>query len=99
MDHGNTSSEGGTGRGKGDRLAVEQDCSSVRSIQPGEEVHKSGFACAIFAQDRVNLAGMKVYTHPVNGGDARKGFREFPCRESGGAHGQDSCASSARAFP
>ena len=48
-----------------DGLAVEEDLAGIRSQKAVHDVHQGGFAGAVFAQQRVDLAPADVQVHAV----------------------------------
>ena len=53
-------------------------------IDAAEDVHESGFAGAIFADERVNLAGMEIDRNTIERKDARKALGDLAHFQDGG---------------
>ena len=67
MNHAQATTNGIVGALDVDDFAVEQDFSFVGPVQSIEHVHQCGFACAVFAQERVNFARIEAEVDCVIG--------------------------------
>ena len=48
-----------------ERLAVEREAAGVRPVRAAEHLHQRAFAGAVFADERVDLAGGNLETHAI----------------------------------
>ena len=71
VDHADSAVDGISRVTDDDGLAAHTDLALVRCGQPIEDVHEGGFARAVFAEQRMDLAGAQVEIDAVVGGDAR----------------------------
>ena len=60
------------GGGKLHRLAIHEDLPAVRPIDTRQGFHDRGFTCAVFPDQRRNLAGIKRQLHLIQRGDTRE---------------------------
>lgn len=56
--------------GEADRLAIEQERAAIGTLDAEEDFHQGGFAGAVFADDRMHLAGIDGKIDPVIGDHA-----------------------------
>src|SRR6185295_3908802 len=53
-----------------DRMALPKNLAPVRFIESSDDLHESGFAGSVLADQRVDLSGLHFETHVVKHGDA-----------------------------
>ncbi len=72
VDHTDAQVNGGCGRSDGYGAAIEPDLAAVGRIETIENLHQRGFARAVFAQQRVNLATAHIKINGMGGQHARE---------------------------
>ena len=74
MHHADALADGRDGRMDTRRLPVQPDLAFVRQIEAVENLHQGGFARAVLAEQRVNLAGADVKGDVIAGEHPGKAF-------------------------
>ncbi len=62
------------GRADRRRLAINDDATLVRTVEPVQDLHQGGLAGAVLAQQRVHFTGTNVEGHGVVGDDVAELF-------------------------
>src|SRR5262249_40018355 len=64
-------------------LAADEDLAGSRLVQPGEDVHQGGFACAVFPDQRDHLSRAKLHRDVVHRHHALKSLGDVAERDQG----------------
>jgi len=78
MHHADTGRDRLYRRGKGPRIAIDDDLAGIRPVDAGENIHQRRFAGAVFAQQRVNFPGPDLEIDVLIGDDARGNIWRCP---------------------
>jgi hypothetical protein len=78
VDDINAGNAGTQGARKGNRLAVEEDFTRIRSVMARKDFAEGAFAGSVFAHQRVAFAGVEIYADIVKGLDTGESFADSP---------------------
>ena len=83
VDHRDALGQRGVGRREAHRLAAPLDGAAVRLIEPGQHLHQCRLAGAIFAHQRVHLAGVEIDGGLLQNGQTTEGLGQLAGAEHG----------------
>ena len=76
MDHRDAGTDGFRGSVGGVRLAFEKDLAFILTQKTDDDLHQRRFACAVFAEQRVNFSALYLQLHILQRVRATEGFAD-----------------------